>query len=50
LQTPQKLYLVLEFCPGGEMFSWLRKANRFSVQRARMYLTEVVSAISFLHR
>lgn len=29
-QTKDKLYLVMDFCAGGELFYWLKKDRRFS--------------------
>ena len=49
-QTHVKLYLVLEYMPGGELFFWLRKARRFSVDRVRLCAAEVILALEFLHK
>merc|ERR1719230_638383 len=48
-QTPKKLYMVLEFCPGGELFYHLSRAGRFSEGRALFYTAETTSAIAYLH-
>ena len=29
-QTEQKLYMVLDYCPGGELFFHLKKLRRFT--------------------
>lgn len=49
-QTPKKLYLVMEYCPGGELFFHLSRAGCFSEGRTRFYVAEVTSAIAYLHR
>jgi protein-serine/threonine kinase len=49
-QTPKKLYFVLEFCPGGELFYHLSRAGRFSEGRCRFYASEILEAIDYLHR
>jgi len=49
-QTPSKLYFVLEFCPGGELFFHLSRASRFSEGRCRFYASEILLAIEYLHR
>lgn len=36
-QTPKKLYLLLEYCPGGELFFHLSKAGKFGAQKTRFY-------------
>ena len=48
-QSDTRLYLVLEFMRGGELFYWLRRAKRFSVCRAKLYAAEVLLALEFLH-
>merc|ERR1719476_448712 len=48
-QTPKKLYFVLEFCPGGELFFHLSRAGRFSEGRCRFYASEILLAIEYLH-
>lgn len=49
-QTPKKLYFVLEYCPGGELFFHLSRAGRFSEGRCRFYSSEILLAIEYLHR
>lgn len=49
-QTPKKLYFVLEYCPGGELFYHLSRASRFSEGRSRFYSSEILLAIEYLHR
>lgn len=49
-QTPKKLYFVLEYCPGGELFFHLSRAGRFSEGRGRFYASEILLAIEYLHR
>lgn len=48
-QTPTKLYLVLEYCAGGELFFHLSRAGRFSEGRCRFYAAEICMAIAYLH-
>jgi serum/glucocorticoid-regulated kinase 2 len=48
-QTDTKLYLVLDFLSGGELFFHLSKEVKFDVDRARFYTAELVLAIGHLH-
>lgn len=48
-QTPKKLYLVLDYCPGGELFFHLSRAGRFSEGRTRFYTCELLLALEYLH-
>lgn len=48
-QTPKKLYFVMDFLNGGELFQHLKREVRFSEERTRFYIAEVILAIEFLH-
>ncbi|KAL8426234.1 hypothetical protein Efla_005465 [Eimeria flavescens] len=49
-QTPKKLYFVLEYCPGGELFFHLQRERKFTESRARFYAAELLLALEHLHR
>lgn len=48
-QTPDKLYMVLDYMAGGELFFWLKKDRKFSENRCRLYTAEMTSALEALH-
>ncbi len=48
-QTDDKLYLVLDYISGGELFYHLQQARRFEEDRARFYAAEILIALEFLH-
>jgi protein kinase X len=41
--------MLLEYVIGGELFSHLRKAGRFTNDMTRFYAAEIVLAIEYLH-
>ncbi|KAI8928294.1 kinase-like domain-containing protein [Entophlyctis helioformis] len=49
-QTPEKLYLVLDYMNGGELFYHLQKETAFSEERAKFYVCELILAIEHLHK
>jgi serine/threonine protein kinase len=49
-QTPSKLFLILEYCAGGDLSTHLMREKRFSEQRAKIYLCEIVLALEELHK
>lgn len=48
-QDERHVYMLLEYVVGGELFSHLRKAGRFSNEMTRFYTSEITLAIEFLH-
>lgn len=48
-QTTKKLYFVLDYCPGGELFFHLGRAGRFTETRARFYTAQIIIALEYLH-
>ena len=48
-QTDEKLCLVMDFINGGELFFHLRKASRFTEEKARFYSAEILVALNYLH-
>ncbi|KAL3936869.1 MAG: hypothetical protein SGARI_002373, partial [Bacillariaceae sp.] len=49
-QSPDKLYLVLDYCPGGELFFHLSRFRRFPERVARFYSAELLLALGHLHK
>jgi serine/threonine protein kinase len=48
-QTPDKLYMVMDFLNGGELFFHLRKEDKFNEDRIRFYAAEIILALEYLH-
>ncbi|KAF9643504.1 Pkinase-domain-containing protein [Thelephora ganbajun] len=48
-QSEQKLYLVLAFVNGGELFHHLFREQRFNEERSRFYSAELLLALEHLH-
>ena len=49
-QLPEKLYLVLSFINGGELYFHLQKEGRFLMDRLRFYIAELLTALELLHQ
>jgi len=39
----------LNYCPGGEVFSYLRRSHRFDEQTSIFYAAEICLIFEFLH-
>ncbi|KAL3687779.1 hypothetical protein R1sor_014088 [Riccia sorocarpa] len=48
-QTENKLFIVLDYLSGGELFFHLKEANRFDEDRTRFYAAQIVLGIGHLH-
>mmetsp|Transcript_35716 Transcript_35716/g.57772 ORF Transcript_35716/g.57772 Transcript_35716/m.57772 type:complete len:332 (+) Transcript_35716:75-1070(+) len=48
-QDEKTLYMALEFVSGGEVFSHLRKAGRFSNETSKFFAASIVIAFQYLH-
>jgi hypothetical protein len=49
-QTADKLFLILDYCPGGDLAEHLARENRFKEDRAKIYLCEIILALEDLHK
>lgn len=43
------LYMLMEYVPGGELFTYLRAAQKFENDKALFYAAEIVSAFGSIH-
>jgi len=49
-QSNEKLFLILEYAPGGDLAEHLTKERKFSEERAKIYLCEIILALEDLHK
>jgi serine/threonine protein kinase len=49
-QTEDKLYMVMDFLNGGELFFHLRKEQTFKEDRIRFYAAEIILGLEALHQ
>ena len=48
-QTDEKLYMVTDYCRGGELFFHLKRLRTFSEEMVRFYSAEIICALDHLH-
>lgn len=48
-QTKDKLFLVLEYCPGGDLSEYLQIEKHFTEERSKTYICEILLGIEYLH-
>ena len=49
-QTDNKIYLVMEYLPGGDIYHLLKKNLKFTEETACFYIAEVILALDYLHK
>ena len=49
-QDSKFIYFILDYVPGGELFTLMRKDIKFSVQNARFYIAQIIDALDILHK
>ena len=48
-QSEKKLFLVMEYVQGGELYSLLSRRGRLTTSEVRFYAAEVTSVLTYLH-
>ena len=48
-QTSDKLFFILDYCAGGELFFHLGKIGRFPEERAKFYTAQITLALEYVH-
>ncbi|XP_061490669.1 maternal embryonic leucine zipper kinase isoform X2 [Rhineura floridana] len=49
IETPKKIFMVLEYCPGGELFDYIIAKDRLAEEEARIFFRQIVAAIAYVH-
>ena len=49
-QTDNKIYLVMEYLPGGDVYQLIKKNLRLCEETACFYIAEVILALEYLHK
>ena len=48
-QTPEKLILILDYCPGGDLAQVLEREGKLEESKAKLYVAEILLALEELH-
>ncbi|KAL2098365.1 hypothetical protein ACEWY4_007572 [Coilia grayii] len=49
IETHSRIYLVLEYCPGGELFDYIIAKAHLSEEETRVFFRQIVSAVAYVH-
>ena len=48
-QTQDKLFLILDYCPGGDLSQYLEIEKSFCEEKSKFYICEIILALEALH-
>lgn len=49
IETEDKIFMVLEYCPGGELFDYIVAKDRLPEDEARYFFRQIISALAYIH-
>ncbi|XP_076879103.1 maternal embryonic leucine zipper kinase [Brachyhypopomus gauderio] len=49
IETASRIYMVLEYCPGGELFDYIVAKDRLSEEETRVFFRQIISALAYVH-
>lgn len=49
-QTPEKLVMVMDYCPNGDLSTHLAREKHFTEEKAKFYITEILLGLEELHK
>ncbi|KAK7070424.1 hypothetical protein SK128_005319, partial [Halocaridina rubra] len=50
LETDSKIFMILEYCPGGELFDYIVEKDRLEEDEARLFFRQIASAVAYVHK
>ena len=49
IETETKIFMVLEYCPGGELFDYIVDRDRLCEAESRSFFRQIVAAVAYIH-
>ena len=49
IETPKKIYLIMEYCEGGELFDYIVKKQHLTERQSCAFFHEIIDALEYLH-
>jgi 5'-AMP-activated protein kinase, catalytic alpha subunit len=50
IETPKKLYLIMEYASGGELFDYIVKNNKLKEKEACRFFHQLIAGIEYIHK
>ncbi|KAK2180773.1 hypothetical protein NP493_426g00015 [Ridgeia piscesae] len=49
IETDEKFFMVIEYCPGGELFDYIVAKDRLPEDEARVFFRQIFAAVAHIH-
>ena len=49
IETPDKIYMVMEYCNGGELFDYIVSKQHLTERQACRFFQEIINCLEYLH-
>ncbi|KAH9490045.1 hypothetical protein Btru_035507, partial [Bulinus truncatus] len=49
IETDTKFFLILEYCPEGELFDYIVSKDRLDESEAQIFFRQIVAAVAYIH-
>ncbi|XP_029003612.1 maternal embryonic leucine zipper kinase [Betta splendens] len=49
IETSTQIFMIIEYCPGGELFDYIIAKDRLSEEETRVFFRQIVSAMAYVH-
>ncbi|XP_052814411.1 maternal embryonic leucine zipper kinase-like isoform X1 [Mya arenaria] len=49
IETTDRFYMILEYCPEGELFDYIVAKDRLGEDEARIFFRQIVAAVGYIH-
>ncbi|CAK9301824.1 unnamed protein product [Gordionus sp. m RMFG-2023] len=50
IETENIMYMIMEYCTGGELFDYIISRERIPEDEARLYFRQILMALAYLHK
>ncbi|CAG7830015.1 unnamed protein product, partial [Allacma fusca] len=48
-ETPEKIFMVMEYCRGGELFDYIVQRDRLDELEAKRIFRQIALAVAYIH-
>lgn len=49
IETETKIFMVLEYCPGGELFDYIVDRDRLCERESRAFFRQIAAGVAYIH-